>query len=1462
MYCVLVTVLLSCNVLRAQPLSNTEEHAINERIQHLPFTHMRNMGQWDDEILYKGSYNGISVRYMQDGISFAIGREVHGEESEDETMARLRSPRRKMTAGFPDDENSAYEYLVWNLKFEGASEHVRVTGEGKQDSKTHYLKGNDPAKWVKHVPEYKLLTYHSLYDHIDLQYYGMEGNRLKYDFILSPGATIGDIRMRYEGVKQLNINELGELEIHHEWGIVKEAAPYSYQVIDGEKRTVNIRYELIGPHTFRFRLEGAYDRTRELIIDPFTLVWSTYMGATGLSTTNYSFDIAKDNSGDIYITGRCDGTYPTTAGVFQPGYGGGNSDVFVTKLMLNGSDVIYTTYLGGANTDEGYGIAVNSANEAFVTGSTQSTDFPLQGAYQGILGGGGSPDVFVTRLNAAGTGLIYSTYLGGADFDISYGIAVNSANEAYVTGWTRSTDFPLQGAYQGALGGTVDAFVTRLNSAGNGLIYSTYLGGTGNDRGHRIAVNSANEAYVTGHASSTDFPLQGAYQGILGGLDDAFITRLNAAGTGLIYSTYLGGADSDEGFGIAVNSANEAYVTGYTSSSNFPISPGAFQMNYGGGFSDMFATRLNSAGNGLIYSTYLGGADWDSGLSIAVNSANEAFVTGLTQSTDFPVSPGAFQMNHGGQSDMFATHLTAAGDSLGCGGSTYVGGSKNDYARPVVVLDESGVADTIIITGTSHSDDFPTTPGVYQFIKPNPGDYDQPVVFKMVCPSPCPPLTVNAIASPGMCCVGCTNVSTTPSGGTAPYTYVWNTTPVQTNATATGLSAGTYMVTVTDNNGCMGYDTIVVAQQPLHVAASITASTNLTCFGSNDGDAAASGTGGTAPYTYLWNTAPAQTNTTATGLSAGTYSVVVTDSNGCTGNDNVLISEPPQLVLSFSAFPANCGTSDGSAVVAVTGSTGPYTYQWSPGGGANDTLSAIPIGVYSVLVTDADGCSVTGNVIVNNTGGATASLLGTTDVLCNGDSDGTATIAVTGGITPYTYSWNTAPVQTNAMATGLSAGAYNCMVTDAGGCIFIVPLSIDEPQNIVVTISPDMTICPGAPVLISATATGGTQPYVYTWDNGLGNDSTHNVSPTSITIYTVIVVDANLCPGDTQSVTISTGTALSVIAGGTDTICVGEIAVITSAAMGGVAPYTYLWDNGEGNNQIATVSPINSTIYTVTVTDSCGTTATGSVGITIRSDVVLTPPTALICPGDSATITASGALYYWWIDTLTSDTFATVPTITVSPAVTSSYLIVASDATCYKTDTATVFVDNSLIADFSSDPTVSTISDPNFVFTDLTQRNVISWYWDFGDGDGALVQNSSHSYNDTGTYQVTLAVEDSNGCVDTVFMLISVTDSYTLFAPNSFTPNDDGHNDYFFPIGLGMDEASFQMLIFNRWGDLIYETEGVFGDYESTAPVVGWDGRANHGQKVAQEDVYIWLINIADNEKKKHQYVGHVTLIR
>ncbi len=564
------------------------------------------------------------------------------------------------------------------MKLIGANPSPKMAGEAALPGRVNYLIGKDPKKWRTNIPTFGKVRYEAVYPGIDLVYYGNQG-QMEYDFVVAPGADPNKIGFDVVGAHgraplqtpPLQIADNGDLVLSTDGGEVRMKKPIIYQEIDGTRVPVDGGYRLAHPTaivgaqhaapetpapTPRVSFQvAAYDRSRSLVIDP-VLVYSTYLGGSG---EDFGNGIAVDSMGNAYITGYVGSTDFPTTNPTQGAFSGGFLDVFVTKINAAGTAHTYSTYLGGSGRDGGCGIAVDSEGNAYITGETNSTNFPTTNPVQGANAGGYS-DVFVTKINAAGAAHTYSTYLGGSDDDYGYGIAVDSGGNAYITGDTRSTNFPTTNPIQGANAGDVNGFVTKINASGAALTYSTYLGGNGKGGGKAIAVDSGGNAYITGETGSTNFPTTNPIQGANAGNIDVFVTKINADCTAHIYSTYLGGSGSDYGKAIAVDGGGNAYITGRTGSTNFPTTnpiQGVFAGDSDVFFlDDVFVTKINAAGAALTYSTYLGGSGDDVGYDIAVDSAGNAYITGDTRSTNFPTT-NSIQGANAGSVEGFVTKI-------------------------------------------------------------------------------------------------------------------------------------------------------------------------------------------------------------------------------------------------------------------------------------------------------------------------------------------------------------------------------------------------------------------------------------------------------------------------------------------------------------------------------------------------------------------------------------------------------------------------------------------------------------------------------------------------------------------------------------------------------------------------------------------------------------------------------------
>jgi Beta-propeller repeat len=591
--------------------ANAARPRILDSYGKLPLGFEANQGQTDARVKFLSRTRDYSLFLTADEAVLTLRAKAEKNATQRLSAGKLRfvsGPRfsdatisAKPDAGAaPPAERAA----VLRMKLRNANPTAKVSGVDGMAGTSNYFIGNDPAKWKTSVATYAKVKYEGIYSGIDLVYYGNQ-RQLEYDFIVSPGADPHRIAFDIAGANKIRRDAQGDLVLSMSEGDIRWHKPVVYQVNDGARHQIAAHYAITNTNRVAFEV-AKYDATKPLYIDP--LIYSTYLGG---SSFDGAYAIAVDSAGSAYVTGSTNSFDFPIKNAFQtttPGW-----DAFVTKLDPTGSALVYSTYLGGNGGAVGNGIAVDNAGNAYViglTGSGFATMNPLQPNY-----GGGQTDAFVAKINAAGSALIYSTFLGGSGPDDGSGIAVDSAGNAYVTGGTNSTDFPTKNPFQAANGGGAvasNAFVAMINTAGSALVYSTYLGGDGGAGGSSIAVDSAGNAYVTGSAEA-NFPTQNAWQPAFGGGVDAFVTKFNPTGSALVYSSYLGGSGFDYGSGIAVDSSGDAYVTG-SAGPDFPVTPGAFQTAYGGGTSNAFVSKINAGGSALVYSTYLGGNPEEEGL--------------------------------------------------------------------------------------------------------------------------------------------------------------------------------------------------------------------------------------------------------------------------------------------------------------------------------------------------------------------------------------------------------------------------------------------------------------------------------------------------------------------------------------------------------------------------------------------------------------------------------------------------------------------------------------------------------------------------------------------------------------------------------------------------------------------------------------------------------------------------------
>lgn len=1166
---------------------NSANPSADEKLEKLPLLFRQNMGQWDEQILFSGSSGSANVYFMKNELSFGLMRPVKNEKLETEqVMAAGRSmseikalAERKFNNQLKTPE---YEYLVWNVRFEGAQAHTLITAEGKTGSNANYFIGNDPAKHAVNVPDYKILTYKNIYKNIDLKYYG-SSNHLKYDFVIRSHANVSDIRMNYAGISRIRINEKGELILSASWGEIKEEAPYTYQYVEGVKTEVRSAYTLLNDSTVGFKILQDYDKSRELIIDPIVLDWATFVSGSisAPSMAGQVSKIAMDTLGNVYAVGSFNSTFPTTPGSYSSTFGGGNQDVYVYKLNPTGTALVYSTYIGGNQWDNGANLYLNDAGEVYVTGQTSSFNWPTLNAYDNSFNGSG--DVFVAKLNATGSALLFSTFVGGSGSDAGADITLDPFNNIYVAGNTSSSNFPTSpGAFSSTLKGYSDLIVFKLNPAGNSLLYATLVGSSKNETGVGIGVNAAGEATVGGNCDSTDFPVTpGAFDltnndapNVYNMKGDMVVFRLNANASSLIYATYLGSNVGDFMMGFDVNSNDEAYVSGVILfGTNYPTTPGTISTTVS--IWNSFVTRLNNTGTGLIFSTFFATntSQLDEVRDLYVNSSNEVYVAGDGGSyNQFPVTTTACTTCKGGE-DIFAAKINPSGTAVLW--ATYVGSKDWDVCQ-AIAMNKVNCAERIAIGFNTNSFIFPTTPGVFQ---PNKLSTDSTnthpgiMMFKdAIAVSP---------AYAGSDVTICSGENVTLAGTGGGTSYAWNpggqsTTSISVSPTATT----TYTFTLTNACGTTHDSVEVFVVNAIN--ASISGDTSL-CTGQSSFLTASGGSG------YVWNTGETTASITVIPSASSVYSVVVTSGSCAADTDSVtvMVSLPP--VISIAGNAVVC-TGQSSTLTASGGNN----YVWNTGATSSSlTISPTANTTYTVTVTNSGGCSATATQSVSILPGITSGLT-STQTSCT-VNNGTATVNASAGTPPYTYSWSNG--QISQVATGLGAGTYTVIISDTGGCSDTQTVSVTSTSNLSATTTSTQTGCSVNNGTATANAASGTAPYTYNWSNG---QTTQTATGLAAGNYSATVTDANGCTVSSTATVTATPGPTATAAVSTVTVTLGGSTSITATGGG-----TYQWSPAAGLSCTTcsnpTATPAQTTDYCVVVTDANG--CTDSACITVYVDI-------------------------------------------------------------------------------------------------------------------------------------------------------------------------------------------------------------------------------------------------------------------
>lgn len=1148
--------------------------------------------------------------------------------------------------------------------------------------------------------------------------------------------------------------------------------------------------------------------------------------------------IVRDNQGNLYVTGIFRGptdfdpspgvyTLNSTAGIFD--------DVFLFKLDAN-QNLIWAKSFGGTSDDYACSVVIDGNGDLLVYGYFSSTvDFdPGPGVFN--MTSSSVNDIFISKFDSAGN-FIWAKQIAGSGQTYATQMVIDQTGNLYCTGYiANATDFdPGPGTLIPATSGGWDVFAAKYDNSGN-VLWASVMGGPGNDYGNSIAIDNNYNVITTGmFIGTSDFnPGPGTYNltSVAPTAGEIFVSKLDANGDFLwakafIATSYINGT-FNEGNHVIADDSNNVYVTGeFKGTVDFNPGPANYNLTALNTEEDAFLGKLDPSGN-FIWAISIQGGFIERGHSLAMDTANHIFVSGQqhSDSADYDPTVGVhMEYSTGNPNALFIAKYSNTGSFI-CVVLVKYGTTKAGDNQQVLVSGNTAY----ITSAFTNTTDFNPCPPLYNLS--DFGLYDAYVASYDFSTCSCTMQSTTAFTNP-LCYGDCAGTATVNiQGGSSPYTYTWLATGGN-NATANGLCAGSYTCIITDNSGATISETFALTE-PSQLTAT-DAHTNLLCNSVCNGSAQVSVAGGSPGYTYNWSNS--QTTASITSLCAGSYSVVVTDNNGCTITDSVTIIQPPAITGSINASPTPCSSNNGSVAVTASGGTGNLSYFWQPGGDTTSAITNLAGGIYSVTITDQNGCTAAFSDTVFSIGAPVVSTVSTTNILCNGDSTGAATVAVSGN-GPFTYQWSPSG-GTSANASGLPAGPYSVTVTDNAGCTQTQMISITEPNAITTTIVSMNDTCTSSSGYISVSPSGGAGPFTYLWSNSQTTSAINNLSGGT---YSVTVTDANGCVFDTASTIVSTVAPALSISAINDVACFGDsTGSATVSATGGVGPYTYSWQPYGGSSAVS--SGISAGIYSVVVSSSDGCTSTITVSVTEP------PPISAFCgsvdencnyqDGSVFVQTSGGAggFTYVWNNASTSDSLIQLSAGTYSVTIT-------DQNGCIETCAVVLNSTGTANADAGADVTIEEGQS-----TLLSGSGGITYNWQPSDQVGCNFCASTIATPSITTTFV-LTVTDSAGCVDVDSVVVTVEiPCDDIFVPNAFSPNGDGQNDVLFVRGTCIQTFSFK--VFNRWGELVFE---------SSDQTIGWDGRWRN--EACENAVFTYTLTGVLTDGNLLERRGNVSLVK
>jgi len=1324
---------------------------------------------------------GFNVQLRQTGFSY----DTYTDEPV--KINPTKNNHSPLSSEMKEPVNVIRNYHRVDVELLNCNSKAEMIATGKSEAYYNYFISGTAENGISEVHKYDRVIYKNIYANIDLEFRisaEKNGGRerpagVEYDFIVHPGGDPENIRLAYNGASEIKL-EQGKIIVKTTSGTFSENIPSSY--LKETMQKMNVSYKQYDQNIFGFNVNGLRSVTSDLIIDPTpNLSWGSYCG----DEVVYGEDLAIDKSSNTYVTGYAFSTSNlATAGAFQVIDSASNVNAFIAKFSPDGTSLIWGTYYGGQKNTYAVSIALDNSDNVYITGRTDFPGCPVTtGAWQSTFmqnGFGGGTEAYIAKFNTSGTNLLWATYYGHGT-DLGWGIAVDASNNVYITGETQSTSLiatagSFESAYPGA--GSWSPFVAKFDPTGSSLVWGTYLGdaSASQDLGKDIAVDLTGNVYVCGKASSFNgITSPGCYNHNWNGAM-SFVLELNNTGSALLWGTYYGKGYAQ---GIALDGNGNVYITGSTYDTGIIATPGAYQTTIGGSYPEAaYVAKFNpglSGNSQLVWGSYYGGLagasnQYTYGNDIALDNCGNVYITGSTNDSSDIATPGTFldTLPQKNGSSSFVAKFNASGSSLLWG--TYYGGygSWGDYSYGIVL----NACNEVYIAGTTGSPVNIATPGSFQ--NTIGGGVFTAFVAKFTDSLK---IKISASAATEFCKGD--SVRLTASGGDCSTIYSWSPSTGLSSAagsmvTAKPATTQTYTVTGTSSGGCSSTQTVTVTVNTppsIHVT-----STNAHCS-NNDGTAYATASSGSSPYTYLWSTGAS--TVTITGLPAITYTITVTDNNGCAGSSSVTITNSSGMTATAIVSTAiNCSGGTGSVSAITSGGTALYTYKWSNGtssitSAANNSISVNASATYVVTITDANGCTTTSSTILTEPSAVTASI-SPTNLLCNGASTGTATVVASGGTGAFTYTWSNGG--TTATATNLSATDYSVTVNDANGCIGTSSITLTQPSAVTINITPSSSNCGGSTGSAIATASGGTGTLTYSWSNTVTGQTNNGLAANT---YILTVTDANACT-TTQAVIINSNSGPSVTGiTSTDILCNGSNTGGASATIsGGSGPYTYSWISALGGGTSSISNSLNSSItnqlastYSVTIIDanSCQVVST----VTITEPPVLVAIAAQVTPAScgnsngvvSVNVTGgTGPDYtYSWSNGQSSITSSLNNSITSLAS--NTYIVTVTDANgCSKISSAGV--NNSPAPSINSITATITScigSSNGSAVVSATGTSTLTYNW--SSGSTTTTQGNLAA----GTYTVT--VSDANSCKQISTVAIMDPAAITISSVNTVSAN-------------------------------------------------------------------------------------------